>query len=744
MSMDSPRTERQSISSSPAEQIDLNGGKGSPLPFSPALMGMHGILASFPEALVVVDKEWRVAYSNAVAARLARRTPDELLGNTPWDQWPASVRAEVERQHRRALKEGTPVELPHPAAEGPEGSLEMRTFSCELGIVAYYRDITGQKGRELSDFIENAAAALNWVADDGTILWANDAELKLLGYSREEYVGQNIAKFHVDGPVVLDILERLKRNEELHEYESRVLLKDGTIRYVSISSRVYREEGRFIHTRCVTLDITEQKRVSELQERLAAIVESSDDAILSKDLNGIIRSWNRGAERIFGYKAEEIVGKHISTLAAPERVDELPNILDRIRLGERIDHYETKRKTKDGRILNISLTVSPIRDGSGVIVGASKVARDITDQRNASELQERLAAIVESSDDAIISKDLNGIIQSWNHGAERIFGYRAEEIVGKHISTLATAESVAEIPNILQRISRGEHIEHYETTRKTKDGRVLNVSLTVSPIRDASGAIIGASKVGRDITERRRQEEALREANEALMQSNADLQHFAYSASHDLQEPLRMVATYSEMLKRKFGDKLGPSGDEYIGYAIQGALRMEQLLKDLRSYTQASTGGQEPTEDIDAGSILDKALANLDTAIKDSGAGISHTALPAVRMHQFQLEQLFQNLIGNAIRYRGSDAPRIHVAAERQRGNWLFSVQDNGIGIDPQYKEQVFGIFKRLHSAAEYPGTGMGLAICQRIVQRSGGRIWVESELGRGSTFFFTIPCREK
>jgi PAS domain S-box-containing protein len=741
--MDSPRTERQSISSKPAEQTDLNGGKGSTLPFSPALVDKQGILASFPEALLVVDKDWRIVFSNAEAARLIRKTSDELLGNTPWEHWPASVRAEVERQHWRALREGVPVELRHPVAENFDGSLELHAFSCELGTVAYYHDIDlAQRGKELSDFIENAAVALNWVADDGTILWANDAELELLGYSREEYVGQNITKFHVDELVILDMLERLKRSEELQGYESRIRSKDGTIRYVSISSRVYREEGRFVHTRCVTLDITERKEISELQERLVAIVESSDDAILSKDLNGIIRSWNRGAERIFGYKAEEIVGKHISTLAAPETVDDMPNILDRIKLGQRIDHYQTKRKTKDGRILDISLTVSPIRDASGTIVGASKVARDITDQKKTSELQERLAAIVESSDDAIISKDLNGIIQSWNHGAERIFGYRAEEIVGKHISTLATPESVDEIPGILQRISRGEHIEHYETTRKTKYGRILNVSLTVSPIRDASGAIIGASKVGRDITERRRQEQALREANEALTQSNADLQQFAYSASHDLQEPLRMVATYSEMLRKKFGDKLGPSGEEYIGYAIQGALRMEQLLKDLRSYTHASTSGQEPTEDIDAGSILDKALANLETAIKDSGATISHTALPAVRLHEFQLEQLFQNLIGNAIRYRGSDAPRIHVAAQRQRDKWLFSVQDNGIGIDPQYKEQVFGIFKRLHSAAEYPGTGMGLAICQRIVQRAGGRIWVESELGRGSTFFFTIPCR--
>jgi light-regulated signal transduction histidine kinase (bacteriophytochrome) len=204
-----------------------------------------------------------------------------------------------------------------------------------------------------------------------------------------------------------------------------------------------------------------------------------------------------------------------------------------------------------------------------------------------------------------------------------------------------------------------------------------------------------------------------------------------------------MVATYSDMLQRKFGGKLGPSGDEYIRYTIEGALRMEQLLRDLRAYTQASTMEQEPTEDIDAGKILDKALLNLETAIKDSGSSITRSDLPFVRMYEFQLQQLFQNLIANSIRYRADAPPRIHVAAQRQGKEWLFSVQDNGIGIDAQYKEQVFGIFKRLHSTAEYPGTGMGLAICQRIVERSGGRIWVESQPGQGSTFFFTVPGRE-
>ena len=600
-----------------------------------------------------------------------------------------------------------------------------------------------QRDKAQRDFLENAAVAMHWVAEDGTILWANAAELKLLGYSAEEYVGHNIAEFHVDEPVILDILQRLKSNQELIRYEARLRRKDGSICDVSINSSVYREDGRFVHTRCITFDISGQKKTAELQARLAAIVESSDDAIVSKDLNGIIRSWNRGAERLFGYTADEIVGKHISTLVPPDRLDEIPNILERLIRGERIDHYETKRKAKDGTIVNVSLTVSPIPDAKGAIIGASKVARNVTEQKKVSELQERLAAIVESSDDAIVSKDLNGIIRSWNRGAERLFGYTADEIVGKHISTLAAPDRLDEFPKILERLIRGERIDHYETKRKTKDGKILTVSLSVSPIRDSNGKIIGASKVARDITERERQAQALRDANAALLRSNADLQQFAYSASHDLQEPLRMVATYSELLRREFGSKLGPSGDEYIAYTVQGALRMEQLLKDLRAYTLASVGGQEPEGDIDADDSLDKALANLKGAIAESGASISRTALPRVRIHAVQLEQLFQNLIGNAIRYKSADPPQIHVAAVRQGSDWLFSVQDNGIGIDPRYKEQVFELFKRLHSLSEYPGTGMGLAICRRIVERAGGRIWVESESGRGSKFYFTIPRTE-
>jgi len=204
-----------------------------------------------------------------------------------------------------------------------------------------------------------------------------------------------------------------------------------------------------------------------------------------------------------------------------------------------------------------------------------------------------------------------------------------------------------------------------------------------------------------------------------------------------------MVAAYSELLQKKFGGKLGPAADEYIGHTVNGAIRMETLLRDLRTYTQVSARDHEPPGEIDAGAVLAKALGNLESSIRENGATVESGTLPRVRIREFQLEQIFQNLIGNAMRYRSEAPPVITVRATRQDRHWLFSVGDNGIGIDPQYKEHIFGIFKRLHTTAEYPGTGMGLAICQRILERAGGRIWVESELGRGSTFYFTIPRHE-
>jgi len=245
-----------------------------------------------------------------------------------------------------------------------------------------------------------------------------------------------------------------------------------------------------------------------------------------------------------------------------------------------------------------------------------------------------------------------------------------------------------------------------------------------------------------DITERKRAEEGLKQTMAELERSNEELQQFAYVASHDLQEPLRMVASYTQLLSRRYKGKLDTDADEFITYAVDGATRMQQMINALLTYSRVDTRGKDfkPT---DCKSVLEAVLANLRVAIEESGAVVTHDPLPTVMADEVQLTQLFQNLIDNAIKFRGDEPPRVHISAKQKGAEWVFSVRDGGIGIDPQFAERVFVIFQRLHGKQEYPGTGIGLAICQRIVERHGGRIWMESQPGEGSTFYFTIPIKE-
>ncbi|MDX6613269.1 MAG: hypothetical protein QOD75_2455, partial [Blastocatellia bacterium] len=267
-----------------------------------------------------------------------------------------------------------------------------RSLEGEISERKRAQEVLGQREAELTDFIENATLGMHWVAKDGIIKWANRAEIDLLGYSLDEYIGHHVTEFHADQEVISDILERLRNGEELHNYEARLKAKDGSIRHVLISSNVFWENGEFVHTRCFTRDVTDRKRAEEASLHLAAIVTSSTDGIISKNLNGEILSWNAGAERIFGYRAEEVIGKPVTILIPPDRLHEEPIILDKLRRGELIDHYETVRVAKDGRTVNVSLTVSPIRDSKGKVIAASKIARDITESKRAqAELESLLA-----------------------------------------------------------------------------------------------------------------------------------------------------------------------------------------------------------------------------------------------------------------------------------------------------------------------------------------------------------------
>ncbi|MGV3719749.1 MAG: sensor histidine kinase, partial [Actinomycetota bacterium] len=266
-------------------------------------------------------------------------------------------------------------------------------------------------------------------------------------------------------------------------------------------------------------------------------------------------------------------------------------------------------------------------------------------------------------------------------------------------------------------------------------------STTKAPVKDREGQVVGIAGISRDVSDRIQVEEALRETAAELARSNEELQQFAYVASHDLQEPLRMVASYTQLLARRYHDRLDQDGLDFINYAVDGATRMQGLIQDLLAYSRVGTRAGV-FEQIELAGAMDRSLANLHAAITEADAKITRGPLPAVMGDLGQLAQVFQNLLGNAIKFRAAEPPRIHVSAQRTGRDWEIAIADNGIGIEPEYRERIFAIFQRLHGKGDYPGTGIGLAICKKIISRHGGRIWVDSEFGKGSTVYFTIPAR--
>jgi len=298
-------------------------------------------------------------------------------------------------------------------------------------------------------------------------------------------------------------------------------------------------------------------------------------------------------------------------------------------------------------------------------------------------------------------------------------------------------------------LERHEAFRDFEMERPNPAGGTRWISVTGEPVFDEAGNFKGYRGVGSDITARKRAEAELRRAHDELakkadelQRSNAELEQFAYVASHDLQEPLRMVSSYTQLLARRYNDKLPGEAQEFMHYVVDGAARMKQLIEDLLAYSRVGTKGKE-FKPVPVEAPLKRAIANLHAAISESSAGVTWDALPSVQADEVQLAQLFQNLIGNALKFRGPAVPRIHVSAGEQAGEWRITVADNGIGIEPQYFERIFMLFQRLHTMGEYPGTGIGLAICKKVVERHGGRIWVNSTPGEGSQFHFTLPKKE-
>ena len=352
----------------------------------------------------------------------------------------------------------------------------------------------------------------------------------------------------------------------------------------------------------------------------------------------------------------------------------------------------------------------------------------------------QIEAVLDGMADGLLIVDTSGDVISVNPAAARMLGFENSGDLGSFEVRTLDGRLVADDDRPQRRALRGETVLGLELQVLREDtGFHRFITHTATPVYDEAGKISHAVVVLHDITGQKQAEAELQRALEALRRSNSDLQQFAFVVSHDLQEPLRMVSSYTQLLGRKYQGQLGPEADEYIRYAVDGANRMSALIRDLAQFVRFGFAELQPPQSTELSAMVDWVLLNLQAAVQESGAKITYDDLPTISIDQSQMPQVFQNLIGNAIKFRRTEeAPRIHISASREGDEWTIAVQDNGLGFDPQKADAIFGVFKRLHGR-EYPGSGIGLAICKRIVERHGGRIWATSELGKGSTFYFTL-----
>ncbi|HEY0548423.1 MAG TPA: PAS domain S-box protein [Verrucomicrobiae bacterium] len=524
-----------------------------------------------------------------------------------------------------------------------------------------------------------------------------------------------------------------------------------------------------------------EKPLLESETRKAAILKSSLDAIVSMDAGGLIVEFNPAAEMMFGRRAAEVIGRPLSQVIIPERL--------RAAHEKGLAQYHG---TGEGRVLGRRIEMPALRaDGTEFPVELSinrvpgiepplfsGFIRDVSERKQAVEARSMFAAIIESSDDAIISKNLDGVITSWNPGAERLFGYTAAETIGQPVLMLMPRDRFNEEPGILEHIRRGERVEHYETIRRRKDGTLLDVSLTISPIVDGQGKIVGASKIARDITERKRAQAALRAAHE-LLESRAgqlekivqertaelretnhelvtslarqdklaadlretvqQLETFSYSIVHDMRAPLRSMRSFASFLEAEYRDKLNDMGRSYLQRIMGSAIRMDALITDVLTYSRI-TSGETPLSRVDLDQLVTEIVENYPQFQETAQAIHIEHPLPAVSGNPALLTQIISNLLGNALKFIPPDrAARVTVRGENGAGKVRLWFEDNGIGIAPEHQEQIFDLFKRLHRPDEYPGTGVGLAVVRKAAARMGGKVGLESKSGVGSRFWVEL-----
>jgi PAS domain S-box-containing protein len=617
-------------------------------------------------------------------------------------------------------------------------------------------------------FLQSLTEAVLILTPDGSIEYANPAATRITGFSLADLLRQPLHMLYGDR------LEGIKVDYELEQalkngsfLSAGWRLKKGGDRFWAemTISPVRNEAMTLVGYACLLRDLTDNKRLElglkASEERYRLMVESVREyAIFMLDSTGHVLTWNEGARRIKGYRPEEIIGKHFSIFYTDKDLQEGKTERE-LKIAAETGKYEEEgwRIRKDGSRFWASVVITALFTQQNQLIGFSKVTRDLSDRREAEERlrqsEERYRSLVEQVGDyGIFMMDEQGRIVSWNEGARRINGYSAAEIIGKYFSIFYPEEDIINgKPPYELRVARAEGKYEEEGWRIRKDGSRFWASVVITAVYSNDGVLIGFSKVTRDLTERKESEQALRESyeryrhlanelkatNTKLSSANRELEQFTSVASHDLQEPLRTIKSFLQLIDMKLQEGEHQGLQTYIAKSINAANRMRELILNLLQYTQLDR--EEMTlQPVNVDNLIKEALQNLRTQVESSGAHIDiDTDADTVQGDPVQLLQLVQNLVSNALKFTDVEAPRVKISTRVQNGEVTFAVADNGIGINKADLHKVFQIFRRLNTKKDYPGTGIGLAICKKIVDRHHGKIWLESEPGKGTTFYFTL-----
>ncbi|MGZ7047057.1 MAG: PAS domain S-box protein [Methanobacterium sp.] len=667
------------------------------------------------------------------------------------------------------------------------GSLIKGLGGEPINGIALIEDITEHKKAEeekqsLSNIIQaerdKLSALVNsipdevWFADTNKkFTLVNPSALQEFGLFSEEVDVENLAKslevYRPDGsprPVEEAPPLRALKGEIVRNLEEIIRTPaTNELRYRQVSASPVKDaNGNIVGSVSVTRDITEIKKAEGELKRQAALLNVSYEAIFSWDYEGEILSWNKGAEGLYGYSSKEAIGQSSHGLLKTKFPVEFSEFMEEL-ANDKIWSGELIHTTKDGNEIIIESRIQLITDTSGEKI-VIETNRDITERKKLEdELREsrdnleekveertnelRLAniynrSLIEASLDPLVTIGPNGRITDVNTATEQVTGYYKDELIGTDFSDYFTDPQNAKYG--YQKVFREGEVRDYPLEIKHKNGQVTPVIYNASVYRDKSGYVIGVFAAARDITEIQQAENQLKQIITELERSNKELQSFAYITSHDLQEPLRSIASYAQLIKRRYEGQLDSDADDFIEYMVSGATRLQSMIKGLMEYSRLDTQGSE-FKDFNSEEALNLALSNLKSSIDEGNVEVLHDNLPVIHADESQITRVFQNLIGNALKFRKKDVqPKIHIKAKKDamKKEYVFSVQDNGIGMDKQYSDRIFEVFKRLHPIGEYEGTGIGLAIVKRIIERHGGHIWVESEFGVGSTFYFTIPVK--